>query len=276
MTTNPVRFDRLQWGLISSVAAAMPDADVVWKGQAPARGARRPHLASIRVVTGPDSVGLDSLGSALLPLTATITVDAAVSGSVLLRASGLRFPYTLADDDDAEAVRDGLISLTEAEGVDMDVAVAPSGSDALTLTATALGDLYGLSVSAGLSGVVTTSSLAHVQVDTEVSLVEVDVTSTDPTPMGGALRQAKRWTGQLFQPSQTERLAAYGMVALQRPKIIPAHELAGPDWNSRAVVRARIQTRSLHAEAVDYTINTVSFSLSTAAPSGSDLIEATP
>ena len=247
MSTAPIRFDRLQAGLPASVRAALPAASVVWHGQRLPHGAATDPLARLRIVAGPTEVNA-SRPVRTLPTAATLTLTAQPAGTdVVLRASGMSWSYRVLPGDDVTAQRDGL--LTALDGALIDASFVASGADAIAITATSLGDLYGLGASGGTI-VATASEAASVRVSDVEFLIELDVSRSDPTPRGGASAALSRWQTYARNREGLALLGSYGL-GLPRglPAVTPIDGLAGPTWQSRSRISFYVSTLSIHAES---------------------------
>jgi hypothetical protein len=249
MTTQPVRYDRLQAGLVASVRAAVGEGPaIVWGRQNLPRGAAPAELVLLEAGDEPSSP--DTAVTTTLPMIVTIRAPAA--GWV--RACGVRF-----DGADRDALVDAL-----AEGLP-DVTVEAEGGDALTLEAADVGDLYRLAVSEGFDLTVDTEQRAAVAIDLAVVRVAVDFYSQVTSPRAGSRRTASRWRGWLGGPAAQLLLAEHDL-AVNVVSMLPADDFSGPEHQSRTRVSVDVSMPAIWAEAVG-DIVTANMTLNTREPS---------
>lgn len=249
MTTEAVRFDRMEAGLRAWVTALVPGITVVWSGQYPRERATASY-ATLNKIAGPRSAGRGSWSrpTHTLPMTCTATITAATVGSVAtLRASGRKFSYEAQAGDDIEAVRDGLLAAIGSDPMVSATFVA-SGADAIAIAALSVGDLYRVS-GQGLCSVATnTSQACKVQIDQVVSVVRLQIFSADRRPRLGASRYMANVLGARQLDHAVAALDEYGLDVVPGDPI-DLDALAGPVWESRSAVDLEVMQVSLSARA---------------------------
>lgn len=247
MTTETVRFDRLQRGLADYVEA-LTGVVPVWHGGVP-RESQAATFATLAIISGPRSAsgGSPSVVSATLPLTATATVTAAtVDSSAVLRASGRRFLYRAQLGDDVTIVRDGLLVAIDADpGSLVSATFTASGADAIAIEADSLGDLYNLASAGLLSLVVDTEQACKVQMDNVEHTIRLQFWSVDG-PRTGANAMLARFLGGLWLDAPLRVLDAYGL-GVRAGNPINLDGLAGPVWETRAAVDLAVTQLSVSA-----------------------------
>lgn len=263
MSTHPIRFDRLQAGIVAWLQAAHPSARVLWHPSEWPRAQAGLDLAlTAKIIAGPDStpLGGESSAAATLPLTAVARVLPAAAGAVgedvVLFASGRRFEYAIAAGDaTVENVRDGWL---ESLGVGGDPGPMVSASfvaqdtDEILITATTLGDLHGLAVLGSIAGLVElevlTTAVAQVQVEDVQAVIRIEAWATSRYPRGGALAALANLLGRRTLSASTTVLDAHGL-SLDPGRVISLDGMTGPQWDSRATVDLDVGMLSIAAEA---------------------------
>lgn len=261
MTTVPVRLDRMQAGIVAWLAAVHPGARVLWAPSEWPRAADGTDLVlTARLLSGPDSTPVGGAARPVweLPLTAVARILPGAAGAagsdVMLRASGRAFEYAIDALDDVEAVRDGLIAATAAgPGPLVSATFEPVDDDEILISALDVGDLYDLGVSAAATGLieleVLTTETAAVQVADVSALVELQAWTGSRYPRGGAASALSRLIATLLLPTAQAELDRYGLAVTIVDRIVPIDGLAGPQWESRAVLSVRVGMLSVAAEA---------------------------
>ena len=252
MTTDAVRYDRLQAGLPAYVNA-IAGVEPTWGGHVP-REILASTMVTLALLSGPRSAsgGSPSVMSATLPITATATVTAATVGSsAILRASGRRYEYRAESGDDVEAVRDGLLAAIDASpGSLVSASFDAAGADEIAIEATSLGDLYNVAASGLLEIAVDTAQACQVQTDNIEHTVRLQVWSTSPHPRSGASATLARIMGGSWLDAPLRTLDAYGLgVRFGNPINLDA--LAGPRWESRAACDLAVTQLSVMAAPTD-------------------------
>ena len=264
MSTSPIRLDRLQAGLFAAVGALLPAATVVWGPSALPREAASAVLVSLQLLAGPTPSGAPSIASWLLPLSVRLTVGPVEAGETVgLEVSGRRFEHVAADTD-SEAARDGL--LAEIGDVERNAMVSATfaavSTDAIDITADAIGDLYNLRAVGPCELATLTEQLAIAQLDEVESIVRVQIASTDRDVRTGAHASMAKLRHSLALPSTIDLLAAFGLtLAAPSAPVVPLDYLAGPVWQSRAYTDLRVRQVAVAAEAAGPVLSAVAMSL---------------
>jgi hypothetical protein len=243
MTTTPVRYDRLQAGLVAAVRAAIgAGPSIVWAKTGLQRGTAPADLVLLEAIDEPSSG--DTFVTAELPMLATVTMTAAG----WLRTCGIQIE---AADRDAmvEAVTAALPDVT-VEAVD---------ADDLTLEAADVGDLYGLAVSDDLDLAIDETAIASVSIDRVTIRVAVDFYTRATAPRLSSRRLARRWVAWLGAPAALALLAAHDL-AVSVVSVNQLDGLAGPEHESRTRVAVDVSLPSIWAELVD-TVETAAATL---------------
>lgn len=252
MTTNVVRLDRLQAGLTAALLAVRPSATVVWAPSEFPRPAAADLVFSCRLLSGPDSepIGGDSCTMTRLPMAALLTLGVPVVGeSAILFASGRRFEHVFASTD-VEVERDAWLDELAVDPM-VDATFGPSGTDAITIEALELGDLYKLSALGSAELEVTTAETALVQAADVRSWVEIQAYGSSRYPRSGAAAALNAFRGRLNLPMVASILESYGLGLVSGSSAALAlNALAGPTWQSRAALTVYIAQLSLAAETV--------------------------
>lgn len=252
MTTSAVRYDRMLAGLAAYVEALTPaGTTVVWSGDYPRESATE-RFVTLNKIAGPRSAGVGgrSRVAAVLPITATLTVTAATVGSsATLAVSGRRFSYRAVALDTIELVRDRLLAAIGTTPLVSATFVAAS-TNAITITATSLGDLYDLSASGLATVTVTSEQACKVQTDDVITMVDLQVFGIAGDPIDGADSMLANMIGAHELDAAQRILDAYGLgVRFFDP--INLDSLAGPVWESRVSVSVEVSQVSLMAAATD-------------------------
>lgn len=245
MATRAIRLDRMQAGLVAWVSSVLPSTTVVWGKQSLPRESAAASLATFSVIAGPRSAGQGggSMRPWTLITTATITVPAVAEGDYLtIRASGTSATHqvTAGEDGDTEAARDSLLAELQASSITATFAAASTNQ--ITISASP-GDIYDL-IGQGVSVVTTASAPYAVQVDEAVYRVELQISSTDPSPMNGASSLMAELCASTDLPVPEAIRELCGLrVDMGNP--INLSRLSGPDWQSREVVDIEVTLISL-------------------------------
>ena len=249
-----VRIDRLQAGVIAWLSDAMPSTTVLWAPSEFPRSTAGATFLAARILSGPD---LDPQGGAsrtpaTLPTAMLLSVTGNTAGQdIRLELSGRAFVYTIQGGDSITDARDGLLAEIGSEPM-VSATFAASGSDGITITADAIGDLYNTSIAGPATLAATASALAIVSTGLVTTRLEVQAYSTDRTPRGGALGTLSEIRGRARLPSATSILQIYGLALVGSPgRLIDITALSGPRWETRAAWDVRISQVTFAAEAVD-------------------------
>jgi hypothetical protein len=178
----------------------------------------------------------------------TLTVGSVSDGdSVAVWMSGIKVDHTVSGGEDTEAARDALLTLLQAS--DISATFAASGTDAITVTPTALGDVYNVEALGQTTWAASTSVYA-VQIDEATYRIELQISSKALTPMDGASSLMARVFATTDLPSVQAIRDLFGLrIDVGNP--INLDRLVGPDWESREVVDIEVTTLSLETEAAD-------------------------
>jgi hypothetical protein len=259
VTTRAVHIERLQAGLVALIREIVPAATVVWAPSEFPRGAAADLIVACRLLAGPDD---DPMGGAaavpcVLPLTATLTINAATVGeSIALHASGRRFEYVIQALDDVEVVRDGLLAaIAAAPGSLVDATFAASSTNVITIAALELGDLYQLRVRQSTPGLATLTTLttgAGLAQSVDVrAWVELQAFSTNRAPRAGAPAALAQILGRRNLPIATAIMERYGLAWTGAPgRVVSLDALSGPAWQSRSAVTLYVSQVGLTVEPV--------------------------
>lgn len=259
MTTRHVHIERLQAGLVELIRTIVPAATVVWAPSEFPRGAAADLIVACRLLAGPDD---DPIGGAAatpctLPLTATLTINAATVGeSIALHASGRRFEYTIETGDTITDVRDGLLAaIAAAPGSLVDATFVASSTNAIAIAALELGDLYQLRVrqsTPGLAALVVNTTGAGLAQSVDVrSWIELQAFSTSRAPRAGAPAALAQILGRRNLPVSMTILERYGLAFTGAPgRVVGLDALSGPAWQSRSAVTLYVSQVGLVVEPV--------------------------
>lgn len=246
MSTYPIRLDRVQAGLVASVAAALPSAVAAWEGEWTPDGTAGDLFALLRVTSGFDASprGGESRPTRTLPLAATLTIDAPMRVWI----SGMWWEATDAAD-----------LLEQLDAVPLLSATYEAAGDVVTFEATAPGDLYGLGPAA--AWVVDTSTVAEVLVESISGACSIDLYSRARGLRSGAMADLQRWRSQVGTTPGRELLDRYGLAIADPIRILPLDALAGPRWDSRARASFNVTTLAVDATATIPTIDTATVTM---------------
>jgi hypothetical protein len=270
MSSNPVRIDRLQAGLVAMVTAGCPGSTVVWAPSEYPRPAGQPSVVTVQLVAPPSAAPLGGTSKPVraLPTSATLRVlDATEGATIVTTISGWRTEYVVPAAATTETVRDALLLLYAAaplQGITT-TAVDDPGDDEedeaddvheIAVEADALGDLWGLSILGSdpdmieIDDVVMAAAQAAI-VDVR-SFVQVQAYGIDRSPRLGAAAVLTRLTGRLMLPSLVRIRSDYGIGLVGGPPtIVGLDALSGPGWESRAAASFFVSQVSLAAEAAE-------------------------
>ncbi len=264
MTTNPVRLDRLEAGITAYLDLVLPDAVNVWS---PAKRVPSPSDGDLHarasLVTGPTVRSGDVNESTFplpLPSEAVLSVPSGidVGNSLIAEVSGRRFVYDVQAGDDAEAARDGLLALMNPAYIDAEFVA--TGTDQITITPTALGDLYNVDAHGSLT-VSTTDTLCAVQFDQNDCGVEIMIHSLNRYPSTGAAAAMARVLGRLRLPASRRIFESFGLTVYPGAPV-DLTSLSGPEWLSKNAATLTVSMVSVAAEAVP-TIQGANLNMST-------------
>jgi hypothetical protein len=260
VSTSPIRFDRVQAGLVASVAAALPTAVRVWAGQEIEDGtAGDGPLAVLSIVTGfdPPSGGA-SRPTRELPTTATLTISAPCRVWI----AGMW--WEAADRDDL---------LEQLEAIDLISATyEASGADAIVFEAPSPGDLHDLRAApaAAAEWEIDESAPAEVLVESVAGVCSIDLYSRARSIRSGAMGELQRWRSYVQTTPGRELLDRYGLALGGEPiRILPLDSIAGPRWDSRARASFTLTTLAVDASTSIPVIETASVEVSAREPTTS-------
>lgn len=254
MTTNPVRLDRLQAGLIAMVSAGCPGSTVLWAPSEHPRSTSAASVVTVQLVAPPTTAPLGGTSKPVraLPTSATLRVLAATeAATIVTKISGWRTEYVVPADADVESVRDALVA-AYADAPLQGVTIAAVGTDEITLEPEALGDLWGLSVLGSDADMIeiddVETELAQAAIVDVRSFVQVQAYGIDRYPRSGAHAVLSRLIGRLDLPTLARVRDDYGFAIIGPPTIVGLDALSGPDWESRAAASFFVSQVSLAVE----------------------------
>lgn len=255
-----------EWALralgFSAAATDVEEAPVLWADQ----GEGRPNLPYLEllVVAGPTRRGGQDhrRPPAQVPATRVVQVlpAAIAAGGVLrLRVNGELFERAAAAGDTLTIARDDLLDLL-AESVEPGFTAAPSGADALVLTAERLGSLWQVDALIGCALGAQTTALAELIVGKREVRIRAtvygapDADDADPSPA--------EWIGLLqdgmADPALAEYLRGQGLV-LTRVDAVQQRvsAMSGPERETRAALELTFTFATVRATATATWIDAV-------------------
>jgi len=255
VTTNPVRIDRLQAGLVAAIARVLPDALVLWAPSAFPRGAAPDLLMQCRLLAGPDTStrGGDTRTPATLPTSVRFRIVATSNGdAAALFLSGRKFERTFVTGETVTEARDAWLALLADEPM-VDATFTADGTDAIVIDALELGDLYDVAARGSAPNLVALDVLADqrcvIQVEDVTSYVEIQAFSMARYAMDGAARRLSQLRSRMMLPTVADTLESFGLGIVGVPgRVVSLDSMSGPQWQSRSAITLYVSQISIAAE----------------------------
>lgn len=273
------RLDRLQRGLVEVLDAEFgADARVAWAYGEGLWTASFPEGAIVNLTLkgGPTiSGGLHARSTTeLLPSDLSFTVGApvVVSRRYAIEINDFAYAYEAVGGDTVGDVRDALLAAFAVDAEDSLYASAASGADTLDVAPDTVGDVWQVSVTAGISADVTPASTwTQITRSRRAYVVAVELYSSERTLRSGAWSLAERAADALLSPLHAETLARYGVGVGSKSGAIDLSRLDNGHWHSRVQFDLSLTMTSVSTRYVD-TLDTVVVDLATFEPSGQSTI----
>lgn len=254
---SPLPIGRIQAVVGRLVQSFLPaGAVVVWSHQQRPRDLEADIVGRLRVLTGPEIVGVDSSRTLRTPEDVTITIASVPAGGrVFLEVNDVEAFADAEVGDDVEALRDRWITAIEAIGEDAGVEATASGTDAIELAPTIPGGIFRLRTAP--AGVVTVavgplSAFEYVEGPRRMTLelqLMVRRGSAPQSPRNGATDLAARVQAGLAFSSTIEALDAVG-VGIEKPSTpVDLTTISGGETESRCAMDLVVVAQSVAWEA---------------------------
>ena len=236
---TPIRFDRLQRGLFSTLSDALAPTRVSWAyteqsfETVPDEG-----LVSLTVSGGPRPVSRQhERGTLLNPISdVVLTVSSVVLGArYSIRLNCFDYATEATATDTVETIRDRLSGLVNADTID-DVTATNIGADSIDLVAGSPGAIVSLQIfgpiSAGAPNIDPQSVL--VTSGGQEMSITCEAFSKGREPRFGALTLASRAMAALQTFDYVQTLLSFGVAIRSKGPIIDLSAIAGGHWETRA------------------------------------------
>lgn len=236
---TPIRFDRLQRGLFSTLSDALAPTRVSWAyteqsfETVPDEG-----LVSLTVSGGPRPVSRQhERGTLLNPISDVIlTVSSVVLGArYSIRLNCFDYATEATATDTVETIRDRLSGLVNADTID-DVTATNIGADSIDLVAGSPGAIVSLQIfgpiAAGTPNIDPQSVL--VTSGGQEMSITCEAFSKGREPRFGALTLASRAMAALQTFDYVQTLLSFGVAIRSKGPIIDLSAIAGGHWETRA------------------------------------------
>lgn len=247
---------RLRYALQRLILAAHPSGVTAVRADAtyPRSPSTGGDLVTYRIVRGPSRTQSQRVDRDL-PTSILLTFDAspAANARVGVRLSGTARYADLGAAPTATDARDALGAVLRAAVVGPallpDVTITDVGADSLRLTGV-VGSLWDPSV-IGSGMTLTTETTAYVQCLTGRAVATVELDAYSATDARGLLMEIESALRGLAVDAIEDET---GAIFARHPvgEIVNLDALAGPEWESRAVVRIAVSLRTLRAEALEH------------------------
>lgn len=260
MSSSPIRFDRVQAGLVATVAAALPTSVRVWAGQEIEDGtAGDGPLAVLSIVTGfdPPSGGA-SRPTRTLPTAATLTITAPARVWI----AGMWWEATDRDDLLEQLDAAPWLSATYEAG----------DPTTITFEAPSPGDLHDLRAAPAEAAEweIDEDAQAEVLIEHVAGVCSIDLYSRARSIRAGAMAELQRWRSYVQTSPGRELLDRFGLALGGEPiRILPLDAIAGPRWDSRARASFTVTTLSVDASISIPSIETASVEVAAREPTAS-------
>ena len=236
---TPIRFDRLQRGLFSTLSDALAPTRVSWAyteqsfETVPDEG-----LVSLTVSGGPRPVSRQhERGTLLNPISdVVLTVSSVVLGArYSIRLNCFDYATEATATDTVETIRDRLSGLVNADTID-DVTATNIGADSIDLVAGSPGAIVSLQIfgpiAAGTPNIDPQSVL--VTSGGQEMSITCEAFSKGREPRFGALTLASRAMAALQTFDYVQTLLSFGVAIRSKGPIIDLSAIAGGHWETRA------------------------------------------
>lgn len=236
---TPIRFDRLQLGLFSTLSDALAPTRVSWAyteqsfETVPDEG-----LVSLTISGGPTPVSRQhKRGTLLNPIAdVELTVSSLVVGAkYIVRLNSFDYSTEASALDTVETIRDRLTAAIDGDPLE-DVTTTDVGVDAFVLTAGSSGAIRSVQLFGPLTAGTPTIDPQSVLVTDggqEMSIT-CEAFSKGREPRSGALTLISRAMAVLQSEDYVETLRSYGVAIRSKGPAIDLSAIAGGHWETRA------------------------------------------
>lgn len=271
---SPVRFDRLQAGLIDIIGGMVTPAQVGWAyGEGVFDSSFPGDFVNLTMVGGPSYHNQNhARGEVLIPPTlVTLTVDTAVVGKrYTVQINGYNHFYDASAGNTVDDIRDALVTNINADSNDPYTAAPTANPGEFTVTPDSFGAIWQMALFGGnMSSVVTLSDDAVLNTfGTRTFSIAIGCFSKNRFPRNGAWDLAAIIQAGLTTTDFSDQLSNYGVALWGKGPAVDLSDIAGGHWESRVSFDITCAMESVVTRPVDQ-IETVDFTINFTSPTGS-------
>jgi hypothetical protein len=235
----PIRLDRLQLGLYSTLTAALAPVRVSWAyGEQSFETVPDEGLVSLNVISGPTPTSRQHKRGTILNPIADVDLTVAsleIGAKYIVRINEFDYSTEAGALDTVTTIRDRLTSEIDADTLE-DVTTSDVGIDAFTLTAGSSGAIRSIQLFGPLTAGAPTIDPQSVLITEggQEMLINLEAFSKGREPRTGALTLTSISMAVLQSEDYVETLRSYGIAIRSKGPTSNLSALAGGHWESRA------------------------------------------